>query len=187
MTCLFLWITCVLILWRNAWTPAPTSAAPVLSALATALPPSVRFWSDLGPRLSDWFDASLSRRRGVGWWVAIALVLYLGIGGLIEVGSLRGGLFIQNEVWAVTDFFGIPMLQEAPTRLWWTFGLPWSLLVAGAAWGVAAAAGAFDPGRLRVLRLPVIVLGGLLLLWTAHIAWQIHTLWTAEEEISRVR
>ena len=182
-SCTVLWVATVLLLRAVRWTPSErgTDATGSMSALASVLPPADFTWPDFGPRLSAWFDASLSRRRGLGWWLGTALVLYLGIALVIGVGGLRGGLFVQNQVWAITEFFGIPNWELPATRLWWVFGLPWSLLVAGAAWGVAGVAGGFDPGRLRVVRLAAIVLGGLLLLWTAHIAWQIHTIWSAEE------
>ncbi len=196
--CLLLWTVTVLILRARRLFPvdlandagrvSPSAAlsatfdrlAATGAALSKALPPG------MGP----WFERQLARLKpaqaGLVWWFASACVLYFGIGAAISSGKLDvSWLFVE---WAyLPDLFGFSYPKNfQPAHVWWTYGLPWSLLAGSAFWGLAGLFGGFDPGRARILRFAAVVFGGVLLFWTVSIITRMAEVSAAEERASGI-
>ncbi|HEY6022641.1 MAG TPA: hypothetical protein VIV34_00510, partial [Pseudolabrys sp.] len=127
-------------------------------------------------------------QKGLIWWFAAACVLYFGIGAATSAGKLGGGGWLYVEWQYVADLFGLRYPKDfRPVHVWWTLGLPWSLLAGSAFWGLAGLLGGFDPGRMRVVRFAAIVFGGALLVWTASIIIEMAEVSAREEQASGIR
>jgi len=150
------------------------------AALSRALPPGMR----------PWLERQLARLKpaqsGLIWWFASACVLYFGIGAAISSGKL-GVAWLYVEWAYLPDLFGFSYPKDfRPAHVWWTYGLPWSLLAGSAFWGLAGLFGGFDPGRAKILRFAAVVFGGVLLFWTVSIITRMAEVSAAEERASGI-
>ena len=184
--CLLLWSITVLVLWsKGAWPEAV--AEPVRSArseLRGGVSAATQRMYDAGNPLLNRIERLLQpAETGLTWWLGAALALYFGIGAAVAHDKLGGGMWIYAEVQQCIDLFGLPPLRIAQTKqLWWLVGLPWSLIVGSAVWGLAGMVGAFNPGRARLARLAAIVFGGALLAWSVMLVMQTEEIRAREEE-----
>ena len=125
---------------------------------------------------------------GLLWWIGSASAIYFGTAAIIAAGILGGGTWVDVEIARVIDLFGLaPPRAHRPMQLWWSFGLPWSLIAAGAVWGLAGGFGLFEIGRLRGMRLAAIVFGLALLVWTASIIVETSQIRAREEQAAGLR
>jgi hypothetical protein len=143
-------------------------------------------------RASRWLERRFAQLKpaetGLLWWLASALVLYVGVGLAVSAGKLGGGGWLYVEWLYVADLFGFHYPKEfRPAHAWWLYGLPWSLFAGSAFWGLAGLLGGFNPGRARIVRFAAIVFGGALLVWTASIITQMADVNAREEQASGIR
>jgi hypothetical protein len=187
--CLSLWSIAVLVLWKKGVWPEPASVRSQRSELRSAAVAATRRAHDVARPLLNRIEQFLGpAEMGLSWWLGAALAFYFGIGAAVAHGNLGGGSWIYAEVQGFIDLFGLPPLRIAQSKqLWWLLGLPWSLIVGSAVWGLAGLMGAFNPGRVRLLRLPVIVFGGALLVWSAMLVVQTGEIRAREEQAAGIR
>lgn len=182
--CLSAWSVAVLVLQKRGISPAPrpeTRANQFLRAQA----------STVADALDAAGDRVLTRLKpaelGLRWWFGGALVLYLGIAVMVAQGR-PDSAWIVIEWQQLTELLALrPLRNYQVAHLWWVVGLPWSLLAAGAIWGLAGTFGAFDAGRARIVRLAAIVFGGALLAWTALVIVESAEVRAREEQAAGLR
>lgn len=122
-------------------------------------------------------------RAGLLWWLGSSAVLYFGLGAL-QAAGLVGQSWFYSALGRWLDFFSwhVPRVSK-PIQFWWLYGVPWSLLVGGAVWGLAATMGWFDAGRARAARLAALVLGIAVAGWSIVIAVEIAAVEAAERKL----
>jgi len=105
---------------------------------------------------------------GFYWWLGGTAMFYVATMGMALFkwdGLLNAALLTE---WRLLELLGLPFdfnRQPSALRQWATHGLVWSAVFGAGTWGLAAAAGRFDAGRLAPLRLAAIVLAACMLLW----------------------
>jgi hypothetical protein len=186
--CLSLWSIAVLVLWKKGVRPEPAPARSQRSELRSSAVAATRRVHDVARPLLNRIEQVLApAETGLSWWLGAALVFYFGIGAAVAHGNLGGGSWIYAEVQGFIDLFGLPPLRIAQSKqLWWLIGLPWSLVVGAAVWGLAGLMGAFNPGRVRWVRFAAIVFGGALLVWSAMLVVQTGEIRAREEQAAGI-